>query len=178
MKYLNLFVLVALLLPATLFAQNSNVVVDYNNPKRYILGDIKVKGVKLHSAEQIVSMTGLQKGDEITVPSEQLSEVVKRIYQQRFFANVAMYVDSLSANRDTCTLVLDLQERPRVSRWSFTGIKKSEQTDIADRVKLRRGGELSDYVVKSTTDIIKKYYSEKGFLKAKVSVEQEVENFL
>ena len=175
MKYLNLFVLVALLLPATLFAQNSNVVVDYNNPKRYILGDIKVKGVKLHSAEQIVSMTGLQKGDEITVPSEQLSEVVKRIYQQRFFANVAMYVDSLSANRDTCTLVLDLQERPRVSRWSFTGIKKSEQTDIADRVKLRRGGELSDYVVKSTTDIIKKYYSEKGFLKAKVSVEQEVD---
>ena len=175
MKYLNLFVLVALLLPATLFAQNSNVVVDYNNPKRYILGEIKVKGVKLHSVEQIVSMTGLQKGDEITVPSEQLSEVVKRIYQQRFFSNVAMYVDSLSANRDTCTLVLDLQERPRVSRWSFTGIKKTEQTDIAERVKLRRGGELSDYVVKSTTDIIKKYYSEKGFLKAQVSVEQEVD---
>ena len=175
MKYLNLFVLVALLLPATLFAQNSNVVVDYNNPKRYILGEIKVKGVKLHSVEQIVSMTGLQKGDEITVPSEQLSDVVKRIYQQRFFSNVAMYVDSLSANRDTCTLVLDLQERPRVSRWSFTGIKKTEQTDISERVKLRRGGELSDYVVKSTTDIIKKYYSEKGFLKAKVTVEQEVD---
>ena len=175
MKYLNLFVLVALLLPATLFAQNGNIVVDYNNPKRYILGDIKVKGVKLHSAEQIISMTGLQKGDEITVPSEQLSEVVKRIHQQRFFSNVALYVDSLSANKDTCTLVLDLKERPRVSRWSFKGIKKSEQTDITERVKLRRGGELSDYVVKSTTDIIKKYYSEKGFLKAEVSVEQEVD---
>jgi hypothetical protein len=96
-------------------------------------------------------MTGLQKGDEITVPSEQLSEVVKRIHQQRFFSNVALYVDSLSANKDTCTLVLDLKERPRVSRWSFKGIKKSEQTDITERVKLRRGGELSDYVVKSTT---------------------------
>ncbi|MBQ7998640.1 MAG: outer membrane protein assembly factor BamA, partial [Bacteroidales bacterium] len=136
---------------------------------------IEVKGVKLHSPEQIISITGLQKGDEITVPSEQLSEVVKRIYQQRFFSNVGLYIDSLSANRDTCFLALELQERPRVSRWSFKGVKKSEQTDIADRVKLRRGGELSDYVVKSTTDIIKKYFSEKGFLKTTVSVEQEVD---
>ncbi|MBE6226911.1 MAG: outer membrane protein assembly factor BamA [Bacteroidales bacterium] len=175
MKRLSLIVLVALLLPACLFAQNGNIVVDYNNPKKYILGGVEVKGVKLHSPEQIISITGLQKGDEITVPSEQLSEVVKRIYQQRFFSNVGLYIDSLSANRDTCFLALELQERPRVSRWSFKGVKKSEQTDIADRVKLRRGGELSDYVVKSTTDIIKKYFSEKGFLKTTVSVEQEVD---
>ena len=139
MKVLNLFFLVSILLPVSLFAQSNNVVVDYNNPKRYIIGDLKVKGVKLHSPEQIVSITGLQKGDEITVPSEQLSDVVKRIYQQRFFSNVGLYIDSLSANRDTCVLVLELQERPRVSRWSFKGIKKSEQTDLTERVKLRRG---------------------------------------
>ncbi len=175
MKYFKLIVLVALLLPWVSFAQNGNIVVDYNNPKRYILGEIKVKGVKLHSKEQIISITGLQKGDEITVPSEQLSDVVKRIYQQRFFSNVGLYIDSLSANRDTCSLVLELQERPRVSRWSFKGVKKSEQTEIEERVKLRRGGELSDYVVKSTSDIIKKYFSEKGFLKTTVSVEQEVD---
>ena len=175
MKVLNLFFLVSILLPVSLFAQSNNVVVDYNNPKRYIIGDLKVKGVKLHSPEQIVSITGLQKGDEITVPSEQLSDVVKRIYQQRFFSNVGLYIDSLSANRDTCVLVLELQERPRVSRWSFKGIKKSEQTDLTERVKLRRGGELSDYVVKSTTDIIKKYFSEKGFLKTTVDIEQEVD---
>ena len=93
----------------------------------------------------------------------------------RRWLNVSINSDSLSANRDTCVLALELQERPRVSRWSFKGVKKSEQTDIADRVKLRRGGELSDYVVKSTTDIIKKYFSEKGFLKTTVSVEQEVD---
>ena len=175
MKTLKLFLLVALLFPMGLFAQNSDIVVDYNNPKRYIIGDIKVKGVKLHSKDQVIAVSGLQKGDEITVPSEQLSEVVKRIYQQRFFSNVGLYIDSLSANKDTCSLVLELQERPRVSRWTFKGIKKSEQTDLTERVKLRRGGEFSDYVVKSTTDIIKKYFSEKGFLKAEVSVEQEVD---
>lgn len=178
MKLLKLIILAALFLPAVLFAQNSDIVVDYNNPKKYIIGDIKVKGVKFLSPEQIISITGLQKGDEITVPSEQLSDVVKRIYQQRFFSNVGFYIDSLSANKDTCYLALQLQERPRVSRWSFKGIKKGEQTDITERVKLKRGGELSDYVVKSTTDIIKRYFKEKGFLKTEVSVSQEVDTVI
>lgn len=178
MKLLKLIILAALFLPSVLFAQNSDIVVDYNNPKKYIIGDIKVKGVKFLSPEQIISITGLQKGDEITVPSEQLSDVVKRIYQQRFFSNVGFYIDSLSANKDTCYLALQLQERPRVSRWSFKGIKKGEQTDITERVKLKRGGELSDYVVKSTTDIIKRYFKEKGFLKTEVSVSQEVDTVI
>lgn len=178
MKLLKLIILAVLFLPAVLFAQNSDIVVDYNNPKKYIIGDIKVKGVKFLSPEQIISITGLQKGDEITVPSEQLSDVVKRIYQQRFFSNVGFYIDSLSANKDTCYLALQLQERPRVSRWSFKGIKKGEQTDITERVKLKRGGELSDYVVKSTTDIIKRYFKEKGFLKTEVSVSQEVDTVI
>lgn len=178
MKLLKLIILAALFLPVVLFAQNSDIVVDYNNPKKYIIGDIKVKGVKFLSPDQIISITGLQKGDEITVPSEQLSDVVKRIYQQRFFSNVGFYIDSLSANKDTCYLALQLQERPRVSRWSFKGIKKGEQTDITERVKLKRGGELSDYVVKSTTDIIKRYFKEKGFLKTEVSVSQEVDTVI
>ncbi len=172
MKLLKLIVLIALFVPAGLFAQTSDVVVDYNNPKKYIIGGIKANGVKIVSQEQIIGHTGLRVGDEITIPSEKVSDIIKHIYQQRFFSNVALYIDSLSAAKDTCYLVLDLQERPRVSRWSFAGVKKGEQTDIKERVKLRPGGELSDYVVKSTSDIIKRYFKEKGFLKTEVSVSQ------
>ncbi len=172
MKLLKLIVLIALFVPAGLFAQTSDVVVDYNNPKKYIIGGIKANGVKIVSEEQIIGHTGLRVGDEITIPSEKVSDIIKHIYQQRFFSNVALYIDSLSAAKDTCYLVLDLQERPRVSRWSFSGVKKGEQTDIKERVKLRPGGELSDYVVKSTSDIIKRYFKEKGFLKTEVSVSQ------
>ncbi|MEG0519457.1 MAG: POTRA domain-containing protein, partial [Bacteroidales bacterium] len=76
-------------------------------------------------------------------------------------------------NKDTCYLALYLQERPRVSRWDFSGIKNSEKTDLQERLKLKRGGELSDYIIKSSSDIIKKYYKEKGFLKTEVNVLQE-----
>lgn len=38
------------------------VVVDYNNPKTYTIGDIKITGVDYLREEQILSLTGLQKG--------------------------------------------------------------------------------------------------------------------
>jgi len=179
MKLLRTIFFIVMLLPLGLYAQNANdIVVDYNNPKKYIIGDIKVTGTKFISPEQIISFTGLEKGMEITVPSEVVSDVVKRVYAQRFFSHIEFTIDSLSPKKDTCFLLLKLQERPRVSRWTFAGVKKGEQTDLMERVKLRRGGELSDYVIKSSSDIIKKYFKEKGFLKTSVTVSQEVDSLV
>ena len=130
---------IVLFLPVGLYAQNSkDIVVDYNNPRKYVIGDIKVSGAKFISPEQIISFTGLEKGMEITIPSETVSEVVKKIYAQRFFSHIEFVIDSICPTRDTCFLALNLQERPRVSRWAFTGVRKSEQTDLMERVKIKR----------------------------------------
>lgn len=176
MKLFKIIIALASLVPLCLNAQQkdkNNFVTDYNNPKTYIIGGLKVTGINYLREEQILSLTGLQKGGTITLPSEESAAILKRIWGQRFFSDVGLYVDSLSANKDTCYLALYLQERPRVSRWDFSGIKNSEKTDLQERLKLKRGGELSDYIIKSSSDIIKKYYKEKGFLKTEVNVLQE-----
>ena len=98
---------------------------------------------------------------------------MKRIWLQRKFSDVGFYIDSLSPKGDSCILVLKLQERPRVSRWLFEGAKNSEKTDLTERLKLRRGGELSEYVEKSSIDIIKNYYKEKGFYQVDVYMSQK-----
>lgn len=173
MRLFKILVLAGLLVPCGLFAQEhkNEVVVDYNNPKTYTIGDIKISGVDYLREEQILSLTGLQPGDAITIPGDEISQILKRILMQRKFSDAGFYIDSLKG-KDTIILGLRLVVRPRVSRWVFTGTKKSEESDLAERLKLRRGQELSDYVVKSSTDIIKKYYKEKGFLKTEVRVEQ------
>lgn len=176
MKLFRLIIALAFLLPVCLNAQENkknNFITDYDNPKTYVIGGFKVTGINYLREEQILSLTGLKKGDKITIPSEELSAILKRIWLQRYFSDAGFYIDSLSANKDTCILALHLQERPRVSRWEFSGIKNSEKTDLQERLKLRRGGELSDYIIKSSTDIIKKYYKEKGFLKTDVKILQE-----
>jgi outer membrane protein insertion porin family len=52
----------------------------------------------------------------------------------------------------------------------FEGVKSSERTELIDKLKIKRGGELSDYLEKSACDIIKKYYVDKGFLQTEVKV--------
>ena len=165
-----IFLLLALV-PFSLGAQETDVEVDYTRPRNYFIADINVEGNHYFSRQQIIQITGLQKGMEITVPGEELSSILKRLWMQRFFEDVSLEVDRLSAQKDSVYLVLRLRERPRVSRWTFTGVKNGEKKDILERLNLRRGGEFSDYVEKTTTDIIKRYFAEKGFLQCDVDVQ-------
>ena len=174
MKFGRIFTLLALCFaPYVAGAQTSDVVVDYNNPKKYYIGGVSVEGNHYFSEQQIIQLTGMQEGMEITVPGEDVSNIVKRLWLQRYFEDVALNVDHLSADGDSAYFKISIMERPRVSRWTFSGVKSGEQKDLKERLNLRRGGEFSDYVDKTSCDIIKRYYFEKGFLNCQVTAEPQ-----
>ena len=170
--YRLIFLTLFLTLSSSVWAQQSgaDVTVDYNNPKKYIVGGVKLEGNEHFSPEQILQLTGLQKGMEVTVPSEEMTNIVKRLWGQRFFDDVSVVIDSLAPTRDTAFFKISIIERPRVSRWTFSGVKSGEEKELLERLNFRRGGEFSDYVAKTSTDIIKRYYKEKGFYNVKVDV--------
>ena len=160
------------LVPMSLAAQEGGgVEVDYSHPVKYKVGGITVEGNTFYSDQQIISLTGLRPGMEVTVPGEELSNIVDRLWLQRYFEDVALTVDSLSVAGDSAWFCLRIKERPRVSRWTFSGVSSSERKDIQERVNLRPGREFSEYVEKTTSDIIKRYFAEKGFLLCKVDAE-------
>ncbi|MBO5194739.1 MAG: outer membrane protein assembly factor BamA, partial [Bacteroidales bacterium] len=163
--------LIAVSFPLAAQQKDNGIVVDYNNPEKYIVGGVDVEGNSYFSPAQIASLSGLQKGMEVTVPSEELSAIVNRIWLQRFCEDVALVVDSLAPTRDTAFFKIRIKERPRVSRWTFSGVKSGEQKELQERLNLRRGGEFSDYVAKTSSDIIRRYYKEKGFLLTEVDVQ-------
>ena len=148
----------------------NDIEVDYNNPKTYVIGGIRVSGVEYLNDKQIIALTGFRPGNRITLPGDDVSSVITRIWKQKKFSDVGLYIDSLSAGRDTVWLEIALQELPRVSLWDFSGIKSSERNDLEERLRLRRGQEFSEYVIESSIDIIKRYFKEKGFLDCNVSV--------
>ena len=164
--------LAALALGIPVVAQTSReeVEIDYNNPKKYIVGGVDVEGNHYFAPQQIIQISGLQKGMEVTVPSEEVSAIVKRLWLQRYFEDVAVVVDSITPTLDTAFFKISIIERPRVSRWSFAGVKSGEQKELQERLNLRRGGEFSEYVAKTSTDIIKRYYKEKGYYNVNVDV--------
>ena len=173
MKVFRLAVtMLALALSVPTWAQmaGADVVVDYNNPKKYIVGGVVVDGNSYYSSEQILQVAGLHKGLEITVPSEELSSVVTRLWAQRYFEDVSISVDSIAPSRDTAFFKISLIERPRVSRWVFSGVKSGEEKELRERLNFRRGTEFSEYISKTSVDIIKRYFKEKGFLNVNVGV--------
>ena len=151
----------------------SGIEVDYSHPKKYVVGGVSVEGNQYFNQHQILQLTGLQAGQELTVPGEDVTGIVKRLVAQRYFEDVAVVVDSLSAKADTAWFVISVRERPRVSRWNYTGVKGGEKKDLQERLNLRPGREYSEYVKNTSVDIIKRYYKEKGFLKVDVDVTAE-----
>ena len=163
-----------LLLAGTLLrAQNthSGIEIDYNHPQKYVVGGVGIEGNQYFNEHQILQLTGLQAGQEITVPGEDITAIVKRLVAQRYFEDVSVEVDSLNVQADTAWFKIYVRERPRVSRWTYSGIRNSEKKDLQERLNLRAGREYSDYVKKTSVDIIKRYYKEKGYLKADVDVQ-------
>ncbi|MCQ2159003.1 MAG: outer membrane protein assembly factor BamA, partial [Bacteroidales bacterium] len=165
----RIFLTLALISTAFLaFAQNE---VDYGRPKSYIIGGIDVVGNTYFSSAQIVQQTGLQVGSRIMVPGDEVSNVIRRLYLQKYFDDVGIYIDHLSEASDSVFFRVEVRERPRVSRWSLSGVKSGEKKELLEKLNLRRGGEFTEYVDKVSSDVIKGYYAEKGFLLCDVKSE-------
>ena len=147
-----------------------DVTIDYNKPKKYIVGGVGVEGYNYLNPDQIMQVSGLQKGMAVTVPSDEMTSVINRLWAQRYFEDVAVVIDSIVPSADTAYFKIRIIERPRVSRWTFSGVKSGEEKELMERLNLKRGGEFSEYVAKTSSDIIKRYYKEKGFHNVNVDV--------
>ena len=148
----------------------AQIVVDYDHPVTYTVGGIHVKGIKYIDENSVLGLTGIQVGQKITVPSQDLSQIVKRIWLQKRFSSVGLTIDSLGRG-DTAYFALNLSERERVTAWIYNGVKKSEKDDLKDKLNLRKGQQISEYIKQTSVDLIKSYYREKGYLKCDVDVD-------
>ncbi|MDR3245659.1 MAG: outer membrane protein assembly factor BamA [Prevotellaceae bacterium] len=143
---------------------------DYEMPKKYVIEDVTVSGVNFTDKSNIVNISGLTKGTIISVPGDdRFRQAVKRLWAQNSFGSVDII--PVKTEDEKIWLEIVLSERPRIYKWEILGIKKSKAKDIDEILTLRKGSALSDYVIKSNVDKIKKYYAEKGYLNAEVDVQ-------
>ncbi|MDR3184163.1 MAG: outer membrane protein assembly factor BamA [Prevotellaceae bacterium] len=153
-----------------------NIVFDAAKPREFVIADITISGVKYLNPEQILSFIGVAKGDTVKIPNEDISLALKRLWAQRHFSDIA--VSATKVEGDKIYLDITLTERPRVSAWNFNGAKKGEREDLREKLHLRRGSEVSDYLLKVSTDAIKSFYAEKGYRKAEVNIIQEADTLV
>lgn len=143
---------------------------DYSKPKDYEIGGIKVEGVKYLDQNVLIMLSGLSVGQNIKIPGDPITDAIRKLWDQGLFEDVAIYASEVVGNR--IFLEIHLKERPRVSRFSFEGLRKGEADDIRSKINLTRGDVATDHLIVRTRDIIKDHFAEKGFLDTEVHIEQ------
>ena len=134
--------------------------------KLYYIRDVNIHGVQYLNPDILKSSAGLIPGDSIYLPSNFIANAISRLWSQRFFSDVKIGAE---IEGDSLDLEVFLKERPRVNNWDFEGISKGKKKDLLEKLKLKRGSELSDYVIDKNQKLIKAYWSEKGFRNTEVS---------
>ena len=155
------------------FDKNAPMMEMKGAPRLYYIRNVNINGVEHLDENQLRITAGLIPGDSIYMPSDYISNSITRLWSQRYFSDVKI---GATIEGDSLDLEIFLKERPRVYQWYFTGegIGRSKQKDLADQLKLKRGTELSDYVIDKNEKLIKKHFAEKGF--RNVEVKTYIEN--
>lgn len=150
--------------------------VDYTQPREYRIGGITVSGASFLDPNALISVTGLKVGDEITVPGEDISQAIQKLWAQGIIGDVDVTISRIEG--DQIFLDFYLKERPRLSRFTFSGINKSQQEALSDKISLQRGRTVNDATLNSTRTVIKNYFAEKSYLNAKVNMTQRPDSLL
>ncbi len=143
---------------------------DYSKPQEYEIGGITVDGVKYLDQNVLIMLSGLSVGQKIKIPGDPITDAIRKLWDQGLFEDVGIYATEIAGN--LIFLEIQLKERPRVSRFSFEGLRKGEADDIRTKINLTRGDVATDHLFVRTRDIIVDHFAEKGYLDTKVVIEQ------
>ncbi len=142
--------------------------VPFESGKKYTLGDISVVGAQQFSEQSVKVYSGLKPGQEIKIPGDKLSSAIKKLYGTKRFSSVEVFISKIDGN--TAYLEFKVQELPQISSITITGIKKSKAKDLREEADINKGDMLTDNLMVTTKNYAKKKFTDKGYLKTKVSL--------
>jgi len=148
--------------------ETDSLTLDFANPKEYEIGGITVSGIKFLDENVLKTLSGLAVGDRIKIPGDQIADAVEKLWKQNLLSDIKIEYTRVEGN--IIFLNLALQERPRLSRFSFNGVSKGEADKLREKMNLVAGKIINDNLLKSTSYEIKQFFIDKGYLDASVNI--------
>ena len=164
--YLNIFFLILIGINFNLISQSK---IDSGN--QYMIGGINFSGNSNLESNTILSLIDLKVGDNIFVPGEEIPTAIKTLWKQNMFSDIQIFQTKIEGNIIYLEIYLD--QLPKLEKFQFKGLKKSEIDKLREELNLTRGIYISNQIKNKTENYIIKYFQEKGFLNATCSVNEE-----
>jgi len=139
-------------------------------PTTYRIASINTKGNKSYETNTIISYSGMNVGQEISIPSDESREILNRLWNIGIFSDVKMYIEKKFGN--DVYLVIEVEELPRVESIEISGNDEFSTEDLKDKINLVTGEVVSEQKLKDIEYNLEKHYADEGFGLAEVKVDK------
>ena len=148
-----------------------NKIQSQNSIEKYVIEEITVSGNTSFSPLTIITYSGLEKGETISIPGEKLSNAIKKLWASNLFSSVNIYKKNISVNN--IELEIELFDLAELKKLEINGIKKRKIEEVIKENKLQIGVKVTENLITTTKNYLENKYKEKGFLKAEVEIFSE-----
>lgn len=148
----------------------------------YVISEVNVQGAEFTKEENVLLIAGLEVGDKVTYPGDELADAVRNLWRAKLFEDAQIIPSEVTPpdglKPGKWVLTVKVVERPRISRYTFAGIKKSQADDLREQINFTRGQRFTEARKRFAQRVIKNYYQEKGFynVQSNVTTEPDPEN--
>ena len=140
-------------------------------PRTLTLAGLNVSGAEGYEDYMLTGISGLTIGQTITLPGNEITEAVKHYWKYGLFSDVSISADSIVGGNKVY-LHIFLRLRPRVSTINYIGLKKSERTDMEEKLGLLKGAQITPNMIDRAKILAKKYFDDNGFKNADIQINQ------
>ena len=166
LKTFTKYLLFTSLLFSCIFIQAQDL--TYNQGKKYTIAEITVSGKTTFSEQTIIAYSGLRKDQEVTIPGEEISNAIKKLWNSNLFNNIDIYL--LKTEGDKAYLEIRLADLPELENVRIDGVKKGKKDDIIKENKLTKGTKVTENLITTTKNYLTNKYRKDGYLNTKVIV--------
>lgn len=151
--------------------RDTAVTIDYSRtPRQVVIKSLTVDGFPNYDSNMLIRLSGLNVGEFISIPGEEITKAIKRYWKNGFFSDVAIRVDSIIS--DSAYLHIQLTPRPRISKINYNGVKKGERDDLKEKLGLVVDNQLTPNMLDRANILAKRYFDDKGFKNAEIEIVQ------
>ena len=142
--------------------------VSYEDGKKYVLAGLEVTGLQSYNEQTVKTYTGLRVGQPITLPGEQISEIINKLWGLELFTAIDFYITDIQG--DNVFLELNIIERPTLSKIKMNGVKERKVNEILKDTDLKKGKKITESLIANSKNYIQNKFKKKGYLNAKVNI--------
>ena len=149
---------------------------DYNKPAEYTIASIETLGNKYIDKNLIIIQSNLSFNQKIKIPGNEISLAIDNLWKQDYFSHVAILIKKIDGNK--IHLIIQVNERPRLSKFSIRGIGKAEAKCLREELTVKAGMVINEDMLNRLRREVKKHYFKKGFYGVKIDLKQDKEDTL